>query len=113
MSIFDAKYTPLFIDEGFEKRALAFWNYFLNNHKEIENQIDKREKKFLYEFENELNQVLIKHKDKIRFCFFKTDDKYTFHTYYGYNSYLLTIYDALFSYKSNKLINWEFISTKK
>ncbi len=113
MFIFDAKYTPLFIDEGFEKRAIEFWNYFLDNHKEIESQIDKRKNQFIKEIERELTKVLIKHQDKVRFCFFKQNGKYIFHVYFGYNSYLLTIYDALFSYKSNKLDNWEFISTKK
>ncbi len=111
--MFDAKFTPLFIDSEFENRAKEFWNYFYTHHKEIETKINEHNNDFVKEFENNLKKVFIKQDQLIRFSFKKEDNNFLLLFFYGRNSYLLTLADSLFGMKYAELENWKFLVLKR
>lgn len=111
--MFDAKYISSYIDEDFIRRKNEFWNYFIYNHHDIENLINAHNKAFIHPFEKELKNVFKNYSKPLRFCFKKQDDMFVFEFYYGRNSYLMTLFDALIENNDNlKLNNWIFLSHK-
>ncbi len=107
--MFEAKYKEYFIDDACLKNIEAFFDYFIDSHKIIENKIKNHDRSFMQEFDDELKKIFIRYSKLLRYNFLPKGEIIEFIFYYGRNDYLLSVGTILCEKKQYyKLENWRF-----
>ena len=111
--MFDAKYKESLLDSTVYKRIEDFWEWFELNKYEIEKCIQAKRKDIVNTIEGRLKMVYIDAKRGVPFAVGYKDEMYVMYLYYGRNSYLLTIGDAVMMNMPKHLKNtWRCVVAK-
>ena len=111
--MFDAKYKSSFINDTVYTRKDNFWKWFELNRWDIESAIYEQRKEIVGLIEGKLKEVYVDAKRGVPFAIGKKEEMFCIYLYYGRNSYLLTIGDAVMNCMPKHLKNsWKCIVAK-